>query len=43
MMEPDEPNPDIPPELERYLAIVERMFERMIRTGEWPWEDEPDL
>lgn len=31
------------PELERYLALCERLFERMVETGEWPWRDSPDF
>ena len=42
-MDPDELNPDIPPELERYISLCERIFERMMRTGEWPWQDEGPL
>ncbi len=31
------------PELERYLAMCERAWNRMIETNAWPWEDEPDF
>ncbi|MBO6540286.1 MAG: hypothetical protein JJ969_12920 [Rhizobiaceae bacterium] len=34
---------ELPPELERYLALCERIFERMVKTGEWPWSDSPDF
>lgn len=34
---------EIPPELERYLALCERAFERMVREGTWPWLDSPDF
>ena len=33
---------ELPPELERYLALCERIFERMMETGEWPWADSPN-
>ncbi len=32
-------NNDIPPELERYLALCKRIYERMEREGSWPWSD----
>ncbi len=32
----------IPPELERYLALCKRIYERMEREGKWPWNDQPD-
>ncbi len=32
----------IPPELERYLALCKRTYERMVREGTWPWSNEPD-
>lgn len=31
---------DIPPELERYLALCKRVYDRMEASGEWPWEDD---
>ncbi len=34
--------PNIPPELERYLALCKRIYERMEREGTWPWPDDPD-
>jgi len=34
---------NLPPELERYLALCKRVAERMKRDGEWPWKDSPDL
>lgn len=30
---------NIPPELERYLALCKRIYERMERDGTWPWLD----
>ena len=36
-----EPNEKLPPEAERYLALCERAFERMVKTQKWPWDDEP--
>ncbi len=33
---------DIPPELERYLALCQLVYERMVREGAWPWPDDPD-
>lgn len=33
---------NLPPELERYLALCERVYQRMIREGTWPWKDDPD-
>jgi hypothetical protein len=32
----------IPPELERYLALCRRIYERMEREGSWPWADSPN-
>lgn len=32
-------NNNLPPELERYLALCQRIYERMEREGSWPWED----
>jgi len=28
--------------LEQYLALCQRIYERMEREGSWPWGDEPD-
>ena len=39
----DEKKHELSPELERYLALCERLFERMVETGEWPWRDSPDF
>ncbi len=39
----DEQKHELSPELERYLALCERLFERMVETGEWPWRDSPDF
>lgn len=36
-------NNNLPPELERYLALCRRVYERMLEAGEWPWEDSPDF
>ena len=36
-------NDELPPELERYLALCERVAERMVREGTWPWKDSPDF
>ena len=30
-------NQKLPPELERYLALCERTFQRMVKDGTWPW------
>jgi len=30
---------NIPPELERYLALCKRVYEDMERDGTWPWKD----
>ena len=30
-------------ELERYLALAERAWIRMVETGKWPWRDDPDF
>lgn len=27
------------PHLEQYLALCERVFERMLRDGTWPWKE----
>ena len=32
-------NDELPPEVERYLALCERLYERMVREGTWPWQD----
>jgi hypothetical protein len=32
----------LPPEVERYLALCKRTYERMVREGTWPWKDSPD-
>jgi hypothetical protein len=34
---------ELPPEVERYLALCERACERMVREGTWPWKDSPDF
>lgn len=33
----------IPPEMERYIALCKRAYDRMMQTGEWPWEDKPNF
>ena len=33
----------LPPEVERYLALCHRAYQRMVQTGEWPWSDSPDF
>lgn len=30
----------LPPELERYLALCERTYLRMVEDGAWPWPDQ---
>jgi len=35
-------NSPLPPEFERYLALCERTFQRMVEQGEWPWADSPN-
>jgi hypothetical protein len=30
----------ISPELERYIAICKRMWDKMEETGRWPWDDD---
>ena len=42
-MHDDEKIDNMPPELERYLALCQRIYERMIETGKWPWSDSPDF
>ena len=34
---------NLPPELERYLALCKRVVERMKQNGEWPWKDSPEF
>lgn len=34
---------ELPPELERYLALCERTYRKMVEEGCWPWDDSPDL
>lgn len=34
---------ELPEELERYLALCQRIYERMVETGKWPWSDSPDF
>jgi len=35
-------NDNLPPGLERYLALCKRVYERMVSEGTWPWPDNPD-
>lgn len=37
----DKYNNDLPPELGRYLALCQRIYERMERENSWPWADSP--
>jgi hypothetical protein len=41
-MENDNDHNELPPELERYLALCQRIYERMERDGTWPWRDSTD-
>lgn len=41
-MQEHENKAELPPELERYLALCQRIFERMERDGSWPWADSPN-
>ena len=34
---------ELPPEVERYLVLCNRAYERMVREGTWPWKDSPDF
>ena len=36
-------NEKLPPEIERYLALCERAYQRMVAEGCWPWSDSPDF
>lgn len=40
-MNDDKSIDEMPPELERYLALCQRIYERMERDGSWPWADSP--
>ena len=35
----EEKENNIPPELEQYLTLCKRQYERMERDGTWPWPD----
>jgi hypothetical protein len=35
-------NKPLPPELERYIALCQRIYERMEAEGSWPWTDSTD-
>ena len=39
IMKDEHDHNDLPPELERYLALCQRIYERMEREGSWPWRD----
>ena len=41
-MEDDNEHNQLPPELERYLALCQRIYERMERDNSWPWLDSTD-
>lgn len=32
-------NEELPAELQRYLALCKRVYQRMERDGTWPWPD----
>ena len=32
------PERQIDPKLERYLELCQRIYERMVRDGTWPWK-----
>lgn len=34
------PNHQLSPELEQYLALCKRIYERMERESSWPWADD---
>lgn len=34
--------PNLAPELERYLALCQRVYERLVEKDEWPWGDQSD-
>jgi len=39
-------NKEISPELEQYIGLLKRMYERMERENSWPWlgeQVEPEL
>lgn len=36
------PNQNNKDYLERYLALCQRIYERMEREGSWPWSDSPN-
>lgn len=33
---------ELPPEVEQYLALVKRAYDRMVETDAWPWPDDPN-
>jgi len=35
----DKNDNQLPPELQRYLALCKRVYQRMERDGTWPWPD----
>lgn len=38
---PNQHNEQLPPEVERYLALCQRAYQRMVDEGKWPWPDDP--
>lgn len=34
---------DLPTHLEQYLALCQRIYERMERDGTWPWSDSTEM
>ena len=36
---PHDDHHELPPALERYLALCKRIYERMERENSWPWLD----
>lgn len=41
-MHDDDKTDNLSPELERYLALCQRIYERMRRENSWPWADSPN-
>ncbi len=33
---------EMPPELEQYLSLAKRIYERMERENSWPWVVDPE-
>ena len=36
-MSKKENNQQLPPEVERYLALCQRAYQRMVAEDKWPW------